>query len=51
MKYENLMLKGLFTACLLVCLLTLGSMLTTHANSPTVAASQAQGTAVVQSEA
>lgn len=29
MKYENLMLHGLFAACLLVCISVLGSMLTT----------------------
>jgi hypothetical protein len=28
MKLETLLLKSLFTACLLVCVLTLGSMLT-----------------------
>ena len=27
MKYENAMLQGLFGVCLLVCVLTLGSML------------------------
>ncbi|MEW9571852.1 hypothetical protein ABQJ54_08815 [Rhodanobacter sp. Si-c] len=27
MKYENLMLSGLFVACLLVCTLVLGAML------------------------
>jgi hypothetical protein len=29
MKYENLMLSGLFVACLLVCILVLGTMLRT----------------------
>jgi len=27
MKFENLMLHGLFAACLLVCVLTLGAMI------------------------
>lgn len=30
MKYENLMLRSLFVACLLVCTSVLGSMLTAH---------------------
>lgn len=38
MKFESLMLTSLFTACLLVCVLTMGAMLTTHANVPSVAA-------------
>ena len=29
MKYENAMLSGLFVACLLVCILVLGTMLKT----------------------
>jgi len=33
MKYENLMLRGLFVACLLVCTSVLGSMLTTFSAS------------------
>ena len=39
MKHETLMLHGLFAACLLVCALVLGSMLT--APLPTTAASRA----------
>lgn len=27
MKFETLMLQGLFTACLLICVLTVGGML------------------------
>ncbi|MFC5742097.1 hypothetical protein [Dyella tabacisoli] len=38
MKFETLMLQGLFAACLLICLLTLGAMLTTQAMVPDVAA-------------
>ncbi len=48
MKLENLMLQIVFTACLLLCVLTMGAMLTSHAtvaaatavtiaNTPTVA--------------
>jgi hypothetical protein len=36
MKYENLMLSGLFVACLLVCILVLGTMLRTP-SSPQLA--------------
>lgn len=39
MKRETLMLHGLFAACLLVCTLVLGAMLTTPL--PSTAASQA----------
>lgn len=39
MKHETLMLHGLFAACLLVCTLVLGSMLT--APLPTTAANHA----------
>jgi hypothetical protein len=41
MKFETLMLHSLFAACLLVCVLTLGAMLTTHTTVPSVAASHA----------
>lgn len=41
MKLETLLLHGLFAACMLVCLLTLGAMLTTQAGVPDVAAGQA----------
>jgi hypothetical protein len=30
MKFETLMMQSLFTACLLICLLTLGAMLTSQ---------------------
>jgi hypothetical protein len=33
MKFETLMLHSLFTACLLVCVLTLGAMLTSHTHT------------------
>lgn len=39
MKFETLMLQTLFSACLLVCLLAMGAMLTTHVNVSTVAES------------
>ncbi|HEX7815623.1 hypothetical protein [Dyella sp.] len=41
MKFESLMLKSLFAACLLVCAMTLGAMVTTHAD---VTLAKAQGT-------
>ena len=41
MKFENLMLQTLFSACLLICVLTLGAMLTTHTSVPNVAANHA----------
>lgn len=34
MEHETLMLKSLFAACLLSCLLVLGAMLTTRADAP-----------------
>ncbi len=51
MKFETLMLKSLFTACMLVCVLTLGAMLTTKVkvNVPTVVASHAAVTSVANS--
>ena len=47
MKYENAMLGGLFVACLLVCTLVLGAMLTAPPASVQLAAhgSVATGTA------
>ncbi|MEW9622862.1 hypothetical protein [Rhodanobacter geophilus] len=41
MKHETLMLHGLFAACLLVCALVLGSMLTARPASLQPAASRA----------
>ncbi len=46
MKFETLMLQSLFTACLLICLLTLGSMLIAPANVAKVATSQVAVAAV-----
>jgi hypothetical protein len=37
MKYEDLMLRSLFVACLLVCALVLGSMLKTFPSSAQLA--------------
>jgi hypothetical protein len=42
MKFETLMLHSLFAASLLVCVLTLGNMLTTKAPVQNVAAHHAQ---------
>ncbi|GGY19094.1 hypothetical protein GCM10008098_09110 [Rhodanobacter panaciterrae] len=42
MKFESLMLQSLFGACLLVCVLVLGAMLTSHASVPSVAAGHAR---------
>ncbi|MBB6188352.1 hypothetical protein [Rhodanobacter sp. MP7CTX1] len=41
MKFETLMLHSLFAACLLICVLTLGAMLTTQTTVSNVAASHA----------
>lgn len=41
MKFESLMLKGLFAACLLVCALTIGSMVTAKAPVSTTVANAA----------
>jgi len=41
MKFETMMLKGFFAAGLLICVLTLGGMLTTHASAPQVIAATA----------
>jgi hypothetical protein len=49
MKFETLMLKSLFTVCMLVCVLTLGAMLTTKVSVPTVVASHAPVAAVANS--
>lgn len=38
MKFETLMLQTLFSACLLVCVLTFGAMLTSHPSSSMAAA-------------
>jgi hypothetical protein len=41
MKFETLILQSLFAVCLLICLLTLGSMLTAQTTVPTLAANHA----------
>lgn len=41
MKFETMMLKGFFAAGLLVCVLALTGMLTTHAAAPQVIAASA----------
>ncbi|WP_165488614.1 MULTISPECIES: hypothetical protein [Dyella] len=41
MKFESLMLKGLFAACLLVCALTVGAMVTAKAPASTTIANAA----------
>lgn len=46
MKYETLMLQVLFSACLIVCVLTLGAMLTSH--PATSVASSAQLTEITR---
>ena len=49
MKFETLMLHSLFAACLLVCVLTFGSMLTTKSSAPNLAANHAHVAAQVHS--
>jgi hypothetical protein len=49
MKFETLMLHSLFAACLLVCVLTFGSMLTSKAPAVHVAAAHAPVAASVHS--
>jgi hypothetical protein len=41
MKFETLMLHSLFAACLLVCVLTFGAMVTSNASEATAVASHA----------
>jgi hypothetical protein len=41
MKFESLMLQILFGACLLICVLVLGAMLTSQATMSSVAVSHA----------
>jgi hypothetical protein len=49
MKFETLMLHSLFAACLLLCVLTLGAMLTSQATISSTAASHAPVAAVTSS--
>jgi len=46
MKFESLMLHSLFGACLLICVLVLGAMLTTSTSLRNVAASHVQVSAI-----
>jgi|ThiBio_1000_plan_1041568.scaffolds.fasta_scaffold14523_2 hypothetical protein len=45
MKFETLILQSLFAVCLLICVLTLGSMLTMPTGVPVLAASHAPAVA------
>jgi len=47
MKYENLMLSGLFVVCLLACTLVLGAMLRTTPSSVQLAAAGSVGSALL----
>ncbi len=49
MKFESLMLKSLFTACMLVCVLTMGAMLTAKTTVPNVAAAHAPAVTIANS--
>lgn len=46
MKFENLMLHSLFAACLLVCVLTLGAMISAPSYAPASIASANHVTAM-----
>jgi hypothetical protein len=41
MKLETLILQAVFSACLLLCVLVIGAMLTAHVSVPHVAANHA----------
>ncbi|MEW9622861.1 hypothetical protein [Rhodanobacter geophilus] len=51
MKYENLMLSGLFVVCLLVCTLVLGAMLKATPSSVQLAATGGIGSALLAAPA
>jgi hypothetical protein len=51
MNFETLILKSLFTACLLICVLTIGAMVTAKPTVAHVAASHAQVVAATNSAA
>lgn len=40
MKFENLLLKAFFGVCLLLCVMTLGAMVSTQVSAPVNVASQ-----------
>ncbi|GLQ96189.1 hypothetical protein [Dyella mobilis] len=46
MKFETLMLHSLFAACLLICVMTVGSMLTAPQHAAHLAAAHATAAAV-----
>ena len=48
MKFENLMLHSLFAACLLVCVLTLGAMISAPFTTTAAVASTAPATTTAQ---
>jgi hypothetical protein len=50
MKFETLMLKSLFAASLLVCVLTFGSMITSQTNAPGAVATQVPAAAAANAE-
>jgi len=47
MKYETVMLQSLFAACMLVCVLVFGAMLTTTTPVPALATTHAAATTPV----
>ncbi|HTV86820.1 MAG TPA: hypothetical protein VME63_15575 [Dyella sp.] len=47
MKLETLLLKSLFTACFLICVLTVGSMLVAGTSAPAYAGNHVSVTASV----
>lgn len=51
MKFETIILKSLFTACLLICVLTFGAMVTATPTAPNVATNHAQVVAATNSPA
>ena len=51
MKFETIMLKSLFAACLLICALTFGAMVTAKPSMPHVATNHAHVIAATNSAA
>jgi hypothetical protein len=50
MKFENIILPGLFAACFLVCVLTIGAMITaTPSPAANAVASQSAAVATIES--
>ncbi len=50
MKFETLMLKSLFAASLLVCVLTIGAMVTSPVNAPGAVATQVSAADVANAQ-